>query len=224
MKRARPAARSASAGRTCGAGAPSQRAHSKAGRRSAIGGRSTTSPVRQTNPSDDAELVATLRADDGDFSLREVRRAGDGAERVAVAREYGVGARGGLRSEEQTQGFVALGIIGAERAAAHVVRGACLAERQAGSLHGAAERAGEHLADWNLQALHVFAESTGFGAPLIGEVALRGAILEALHARVVLAEIGGGMAQKKDVAALAQLREKLRARLGGRCRTEQHHG
>src|SRR5688572_32886346 len=100
MKRARPAARNASAGRTCGAGEPSRRAHSKAGRRSAIGGRSTTSPVRQTNPSDDAELVATLRADDGDFSLREVRRAGDGAERVAVAREHGVGARGGLRSEE----------------------------------------------------------------------------------------------------------------------------
>jgi hypothetical protein len=41
---------------------------------------------------------------------------------------------------------------------------------------------------------------------------LIGAVLEGRHARVVLAEIGGGVADVEHVAAAAQFRDKLRAR------------
>jgi hypothetical protein len=71
----------------------------------------------------------------------------------------------------------------------------------------------------------IFSRRMCFGAALLGQVALRGAILEARHARVVLAEVGRGVAQEKDVAARAQGCQHLGRRLRrGAGSEEQHQG
>jgi hypothetical protein len=61
----------------------------------------------------------------------------------------------------------------------------------------------------------VFSEDASFFTPAIGEVALVGAVFVALHPRVVLAEIGGRVAQVQDEAAFAQATQQFRVRPGG---------
>src|SRR5262245_65860576 len=77
-------------------------------------------------------------------------------------------------------------------------------ERELRGLDRPAERARAHLADRDPELADRRADRTGIRAPLLGQVALRRAVLEARHLRVVLREVGRGVAEIEDVAAVAE--------------------
>src|SRR5262245_45437195 len=170
-------------------------------------------PVLQANPGDDGEAHRALRAQHRHFPLGEVRRARHGVEGIAVARDDAVLALGHRRRQELAELVVAAGILRPCRTAAHFVHRARLPEGEARGLHRAAEGARQHFADRNPKALHLRAELAGFGAALLRQIALVGAVFVALHRSVVLAEVRRGVAQVKDEAAFAQSGNNRRVHL-----------
>src|SRR2546430_13403433 len=85
-------------------------------------------------------------------------------------------------------------------------------EEQLRRFHRAAERTRENALHGNAQTPDCRSDYPRIGSAAVDEIALIGAILEALHFLVVLAEIGRRMTEVEDVAAFAQLCQQLRGR------------
>src|SRR6185295_600541 len=176
-------------------------------------------PILRTNPRDHAEAHSAIGAHLGphyrDFAFREIRRAGDGVERVAVAGDDAVFAFRHRRGKKLPQLVVAPRILGLRRAAAHLLHRLRAPKDEPRGFHGAAKGAGEDLADWDGEALQVRTDLACFGAALLGEVTLVRAVLVARHRGVVLAEVGRRVSHVEDQAAFAELRHARRIDLRG---------
>lgn len=69
-------------------------------------------------------------------------------------------------------------------------------------VHGAAIRAGQHLAHRQLEAPHLLANLAGLGLAGGRQQPLVGAIGVAGHARVVARKVGGGVAKEDDISKI----------------------
>src|ERR1041384_4681428 len=161
-------------------------------------------PVLRTNPGDHREARPALGAHHGHLAFGEVRWPGHGVERGAVAGGDEVLAFLHRRRKQFPELVVAPRVLRLRRPAAHLVHRLRPAEREARGFHGAAERAREHLAERDAEALHVRADVARLGAALVGEIALLRAVLIARHRRIVLVEVRRRVAHVEHQAAFSQ--------------------
>jgi len=110
----------------------------------------------------------------------------------------------GHSPHEQSPELVIASAVGLRGSAAHRSGDRVAAEDQFRGFARAAERTCEHFADRDAERADGGSDRARVGAPRIGEIALIGAVLEARHALVVLAEVRRRMAEVEDVTPLAQ--------------------